>query len=223
MIRLFVQNKGTTRLCEDSLTASVIGTMQYLPAETFWRILKDALLFDKLPYSAGDILDIQFWPNWDAKGIDSRVRVEPDVFIRFHEVDLILEAKRYDANQQSEDQLSVQLRSYEKMYNEENKKLYYVQLGGLHAMTDEPDFIIGNKEIPICKTDWSRLLAEVNKEQEKIKAANFSVLSPSQRILLDVISAFNIHQYYKINWLEKINGPSINTSSLKTFFEYGKN
>lgn len=223
MIKLFVQNKGTTRFCEDSLTASVIGIMQYLPIERFWLILKNALLFDKLPYSAGDILDIQFWPSWDAKGIDNRVRVEPDVFIRFHEIDLILEAKRYDANQQSEDQLSVQLRTYHKMYWEENKSLYYIQLGGLHSSSDEKDIIVDKKNIKICKTDWSRLLAEVNNEYEKLKATDFIVLSPSKRILSDVISAFNIHQYYKINWLEKINTPSINTPSLKTFFEYGKN
>jgi hypothetical protein len=222
MIRLFTQNKGKTRICEDSLTASVFGVLQYLPSDTFWRILKNSLLENKLPYVAGEIKDIQFWPSWNPEGSKNIIRVEPDVLIRFHEIDVILEAKRYDANQQSIHQLNNQIIGYFNMYNEENKKLYYIQIGGLHSLQDEQNYQRNKNSVPICKTDWTRILAEVSREAEKINVTDFPSLSSSQRILADVISAFAIHQYYKLSWLEKITAPAIETTSLKTYFEYGK-
>ena len=46
----------------------------------------------------------EFWPNWDPEGTDNINRVTPDLFMRFANFDLIVEAKRWDSFQQSSDQ-----------------------------------------------------------------------------------------------------------------------
>lgn len=98
--------------CEDSLTSSVFERLALLSDENLWWVLrnacdKQALAAKPLPDDVGKLEKFEFWPSWDpAPQLErNNLRVEPDVFLRFKNLDLIVEAKRHDFKQlQNEEQ-----------------------------------------------------------------------------------------------------------------------
>lgn len=90
--------------CEDSLTSSVFERLALLSDENLWWVLRNAC--DKqaaatLPDNVGKLEKFEFWPKWEADSELGRnnTYVEPDVFLRFEELDIIVEAKRHDFTQ----------------------------------------------------------------------------------------------------------------------------
>ena len=210
MISFFHRRKGNLANCEDSLTAVVFDTLKYLPVEMFWSILKRSMYYDKLPIASGELLSITFWDKWktsDKLNIRNTTNsnfVEPDVFLRFNQFDLIIETKRKNENQQCKIQMENQIQAYYNEYSDENKVLYFVQLGGLHNRNDELDYILGDKKVVICKTNWTKLLEQIVFDNNKIKNSGLTILSAYSRILEDSISGFALHQYYKKRWLKNL-------------------
>ena len=100
----YFDKKKTLDICEDSLTSTVFDLLKYLPTEVFYSILRESLYHKKLPIICGEIEKIHFWEKWISKNTTNSLYVEPDVFIRFSNFDIIIEAKRYNNNQQSEKQ-----------------------------------------------------------------------------------------------------------------------
>ncbi|HIX56783.1 MAG TPA: hypothetical protein H9850_04855 [Candidatus Anaerobiospirillum pullistercoris] len=89
---------------EDSLTSSVFERLLLLSDENLWWVLRNAC--DKqaaatLPDNVGKLEKFEFWPSWDPDPQLDRnyLRVEPDVFLRFEDLDIIVEAKRSDFEQ----------------------------------------------------------------------------------------------------------------------------
>lgn len=83
---------------EDVKTSSIIGNLLHLPTSIFWYILRNASNVNnangnKLPVLPDDeeFVDFEFWPYWTLQD-----KVEPDVFIRFTNFDLIIELKVHD-------------------------------------------------------------------------------------------------------------------------------
>ena len=109
----FFDKKGKLNICEDSLTATVFDGLKYLPSQMFWRILRHSLYHNHLPeYSlCGEMVSISFWEKWSAEGenIDNVNFVEPDIFIRFKYIDVIIEAKRYNEKQQKIHQMNKEI------------------------------------------------------------------------------------------------------------------
>ncbi len=66
----------------------------------FWKILKQAVFTNILPEEPGTRYCYEFWPRWDPRKTGNTSYVEPDVFIRFRDFDIIIEAKRHENNQQ---------------------------------------------------------------------------------------------------------------------------
>lgn len=221
MISYFYSNQGKFKSCEDSLTAVIFDTLKYLPTELFWKIIKDSLYHDKLPFAAGDLLSISFWDKWDPEGTSNKRYVEPDVFLRFQEFDIIIEAKRYDKFQQLESQLQKEVIAYHNEFKEESKNLYFIKLGGLHSRNNEVNLNLINKEVVICKTDWSRMLHQVVLVYNDLKETNLSAVKAYNRILEDCIRGFALHQFYEKSWLSDLHLHSpINEKSLHNFFTY---
>ena len=204
MISYFHKRKGNLGTCEDSLTAVVFDTLKYLPTEMFWSILKRSLYYDKLPIASGNLLSISFWDKWSPKNTSNSSFVEPDIFLRFNEFDVIIEAKRHNEKQQSIAQMKNEIQAYYNEYNDDNKDLYFIQLGGLHNNNDELDYQLGVKSIVICKTNWTKLLEQIDSENKKIKNSGLTILSSYSRILEDSINGFALHQYYKKRWLKNL-------------------
>ena len=174
MITFLHQNKGGLKVCEDSLTSTVYDLLKYLPTETFWSILKKSLYHQGLPRISGEIQEYVYWPKWNSDGTGNARYVEPDLFIRFEEFDLIIEAKRYNENQQRENQITAQIQSYYNEYEEDDKDLYYIQVGGLLHLNEEKPKIYKEKNIAICKTNWTRLLDQIVAEKNKLENIDYS-------------------------------------------------
>ena len=86
--------------CEDSLTSSVFERLALLSDENLWWVLrnacdKQALAAKPLPDNVGKLEKIEFWPSWKpAPQLErNNLRVEPDVFLRFKDLDIMLGSK----------------------------------------------------------------------------------------------------------------------------------
>lgn len=225
MISYFYRNKGRSQLktCEDSLTAVVFDYLKYLPTPMFWELLKSSLYQDKLPSHSGELLDIVFWDKWSAdhEEINNKSFVEPDVLLRFKDFDVIVEAKRYNKNQQSYSQLKNEIISYYNDFEEDNKKLYFVKLGGLFNFLNDEDFKYKEHNVIICKTDWTRLLDSITLLHDQLKKGNRIMVESYIRILEDCIHGFALHQFYKKEWMSDLDSKTnINQEALRNLFIY---
>lgn len=94
--------KTTINLCEDSLTSGIFDTLFLLPEQLYWEILRKAVRAtpqnteQEMPTQVGHLLHYSFWPKWNPENTQNVNYVEPDVFIRFSEFDVIIEAKLYE-------------------------------------------------------------------------------------------------------------------------------
>lgn len=222
MISYFHRGKGTLNACEDSLTATVFDTLKYLPTELFWHILKHSQYYDKLPKYPGEIESISYWDNWNSKGTKNTRYVQPDVFIRFEEFDLILEAKRYDEYQQNILQIENEIVAYQNEFGSLSKKVYLLQVGGLQHKNDEGNIRKGNIEVIVSKTDWTKILDSCITIQERLKLSNLSINESYSRILEDTINGFGLHGYFKKNWLKEIKIIPSSIISIGNIFSYAK-
>lgn len=91
MIHSTYHKKNT---CEDPKTSAIFETLLMLPDDLFWDLLRgDCFENENLPPVAGPIEDYKFWPHWSPINTTNTDYVEPDVFIRFQYLDIIIEAK----------------------------------------------------------------------------------------------------------------------------------
>jgi len=207
MISSTLQNKCNPTLKEDTLTSSVFDLLKYLPADLFWSILKQSLYQDILPKHSGEIQSYQFWARWSTVNITEVSNahfIEPDLFIQFSDFDIILEAKRYDENQQSTEQRTKQILTYFEEFSGEltGRKLYFIEVGGLHDKTSET-ITLKERDILIARTDWSSILNVVcTMKSQWDKIAHFSHQGASYvRIFNDLIALIERHGFFKQLWL----------------------
>ncbi len=224
MISLYKKKKSKNEFitCEDSLTSSVFDLIKYLPSDVILRILKNSLLHDKIPADAGELLTISFWDKWSSENTANSRYVEPDVFMRFTGFDVILEAKRYDYFQQYSTQIDNEIQAYYNEFSSDGKELYFVQLGGIYSKSDEEDILInydGQKTVKMCKTTWTVLLNTVSAIKTEILLANITSELHVVRVLDDIISAFEMHQFYEIMWLKEISKENVLQNNFD-FFSY---
>jgi hypothetical protein len=217
MISYFKYGKGHLDVCEDSLTASLFDLFKYLPVNLFWDILKQSLKEGSLPIEAGKILDWEYWPKWSAadEAISNTTYVEPDVFLRFADVDLIIEAKRYDANQQYDTQLRNEVIAYYSEYGEEQKPVYMLLVGGLNENEVLSGIVHLDKSVPVFKTNWSLLLDSITKTADKMRETE-ELPSHLNFVFQDMIAALGMHGFHHKLWLDSLPRYSI-TNSIEDF------
>lgn len=186
---------------EDSLTSMVFERLFYLLHERFWNILRESCYGSELPNFSGPIEIKEFWPSWDPSNTSNKDRVEPDVFIRFQQFDLIIEAKRWDYNQQSKEQWSNEIAAYGNEYAEDKKKLFFIALGGLYDNVTE-----NLKGVEVRKCRWNRILRKVIEYQKQLTGVSEikNEMSSITNILNDIILAFQLHGYATGEWLSTI-------------------
>jgi|GEM_PF-448538 hypothetical protein len=189
--------KALFKTSEDSLTSSVFGLLFYLPVEFFWSIIQGACYTKELPIYCGKLIGYEFWPRW---GNEKETYTEPDILLQFEEFDLIVEAKRYDYNQQYNNQWIAEAKSYYHSEVNRHKKLYLLAVGGIsdgdeQATTlKEPDVKV---ETTVVKTRWRRLLGEIIRNQKEMAKADVLLHSSKAilNILNDLILSFRIHGF----------------------------
>lgn len=232
MIHAFINKKVHLEkgYYEDVKTASIIGVLKNLPAQLFWELLKNSCADNgKLPKNSGEIISSEFWPRWTYK-----TPVEPDVFIRFEEFDLIIEAKREDKNGQCHGQWEREIYAYFSSYyefNDPNRNVVLIALGGSSDMTYEninTNLIIEdettqsvNIHVNIFKCNWYTLLRNTSHLKEQMRHQRYwdSNRNSLIRLLEDAITAFNYQGLYDIDWLDSISckGNTVNEDSIKVF------
>jgi hypothetical protein len=195
---------------EDSLTSSIFGVMQYLPEELLWDLLRRACnLRTGLPINTGKLTEIKFWPKWTAQDekITNSNYVEPDLFMRFENFDLIVEAKKNDdsnQNAQSIYQWKKEIRSYRSEFGEDKKdKLYFIALGGNETLSNT--FVeVDSIRYDIYKASWQSLLNEIVKMRFSFESFPYQIPRKNQiiRLLIDLENAFNSHGHLCIEWFE---------------------
>ncbi|MDB5250655.1 MAG: hypothetical protein JWQ40_5049 [Segetibacter sp.] len=208
------------RASEDSLTSTVIGTLLYLPSPLFWQILNRSCYGQVCFQVSSKIETVSFWPRWRDTN-DSLI--EPDVFIRTSEFDLIIEAKRFDDKQQYEGQWLKELSAYFNDFSEDNKKVFFIAMGGIYNENIE-EFQVNSKRAVVIKCRWFRLLNEIKLQLATLENKEYSNYDDSaKRILKDIISGFGIHGYSTGTWFgdqdfSKLIPISLNPSLQDTLF-----
>lgn len=186
---------------EDSLTSTVFERLFYLPSELFYKILRESCYSKELPKHSGKLLLKEFWPHWDGKNTYNQQMVEPDVFIRFEEFDLIIEAKRWDNKQQSATQWENEIIAYRNEYADDNKKLYLIALGGLHNQKSEERL-----GVRVIKCRWSRILTKVVEQQKlltnEVDTSGYNEMVSA--VLNDLILSFRIHGFFTGEWFQTL-------------------
>ena len=186
---------------EDVKTSSIIGNLLHLPTSIFWQILLNAsdendAEGNMLPaLSAGeDILDFEFWPYWTLED-----KVEPDVFIRFTNFDLIIELKVHDYNPQKYRQWNREFAAYYKRYPNENKPVYLIAISGKTNETMNNVF----------QCSWQSLLEAVLDAKETTEGKDGFI----DRIFDDILMAFSIHKEYYFKYLDSVMLDHMNIKS----------
>jgi hypothetical protein len=201
MISAFKHNKIKIDVCEDSLTSCIFDFLFLLPSSLFWKILRKAIIVtpennkETIPKEKiGQLEHYEFWPHWDPLGTENVNYVEPDVFIRFSEYDVIIEAKRYEIGQQDPLQWKKEITGYRNEYGKDKKRSYLIALGGLRNNNKKQI-----KGIPIFQCRWSSILDIICKILENERNGVIRL------ILKLVLRYFEIHGYVQIKWLEELS------------------
>ena len=150
-------NRAIYKANEDALTSSIFERFMYLPQELTQHIFTEALL-DSIPdLDLTKFESIRYWPNWSPEDTTNTTRVEPDVFIRTNNQDIIIEAKRHDENQQDPKQWGREIQAYNNEYSDDEKPLVFIALGGLYKNNTET---ITVKDVAhlIYKCTWKSIL-----------------------------------------------------------------
>lgn len=202
---------------EDTLTSAVFDYLLLLPSSLIWEIIKKSnILNTDMPSEIGDLIHIDFWPHWSTKKIADKLEggnnifIEPDLFIETDNYYLIIEAKRYDDNQQSRIQWNDQIYTFYEKYKEEiiEKPLLYFAIGGLwsehpfHLDIPETD----NKQA-IFKIKWLRLLEQCKEKRIELEKLNTNSTCKMQiNILKNIELGMKHHGYYlpDLKWLSTL-------------------
>lgn len=190
---------------EDPKTSSVFENLMLLPDNVFWHILKSSCFYnERMLTNSGRLLSYGFWAHWahrDNTGTGNNTYVEPDLFIRFEEFDVIIEAKYGDYGGQYIKQWTQELTAYDNEYGKEKKPVIFIAVGGNMSMDIEEIKVRSRKHL-IFKCNWLSLLIATNKYRSELKRISVPDMNTSAtlRLLDNIILAFNINGVYNIDW-----------------------
>ena len=177
MIHSLVHKHDLDITHEDTITSTIIGTLLHLPDQLLWKILREACSTRSvLPKDPGELRTYEFWPQWDAYGTENTNYVEPDVFLRFSKVDLIIEAKRSDDGGQYCKEWERELIGYENEYGSSKVPVILISIGGNGNNTANETLRINGQERTIVKCSWVGLYEVLVEEQEKLTGSNWRVV-----------------------------------------------
>lgn len=189
---------------EDPKTSSVFENLMLLPDNVFWHILKSSCFYnERMLTNSGRLLSYGVWAHWahrDNTGTGNNTYVEPDLFIRFEEFDVIIEAKYGDYGGQYIKQWTQELTAYDNEYGKEKKPVIFIAVGGNMSMDIEEIKVRSRKHL-IFKCNWLSLLIATNKYRSELKRISVPDMNTSAtlRLLDNIILAFNINGVYNID------------------------
>lgn len=201
MIYSTKHNKNTN---EDPKTSIVFENLMLLPDNVFWEILQTAAANKGiLPEDAGLLSDDYcFWPKWHPNSMYDTGNinyVEPDVFFRFANIDVIIEAKYSDDHGQCREEWEREFKAYLNEFENDNKKVVLLAVGGNHTFERETEIKIGRHKCSIVKYSWVKLLNTVlDYEKQGLSSIDDDNQSSMKRIIRNIEFGFQnigIHKY----------------------------
>ena len=211
MIYSTQHNKNTN---EDPKTSVVFENLMLLPDNVFWDILKTAASNEGiLPEDAGLLADeFSFWPKWEPNSkynTGNSNYVEPDVFYRFENLDVIVEAKYSDYSGQYRDEWEREFKAYLNEYSEDKKKVVLLAVGGNRTFEREPELKVDTYRCPIVKFSWVSLLnAVLDYEKKELSNITNENLSSIKRIVRNIEYGFQNIGIQKYNKKVELKGLS---------------
>ena len=203
LIHSTLYNKNTN---EDPKTSTIFEHLLLLPDNILWSLLRNSSRTYKqeLPEEIGYLEKFEFWPKWDPNNTSNSTYVEPDIFIRYNLIDIIVEAKYQDGAGQYQEEWLREIQAYYNEYSSDKKQVVLLSVGG---NSDYKAEIINSCKI--LKINWSDLLDSVIKLKASYHKAALSYEKSSLIRLLDLtIEGFHImgeKEYKKKTDLSAIN------------------
>jgi hypothetical protein len=200
MIYSTQHNKNTN---EDPKTSVVFENLMLLPDNVFWEILKSAASNKGiLPEDAGLLADdYEFWPKWNPNSrydTGNSNYVEPDVFFRFGNLDVIIEAKYSDYGGQYREEWEREFKAYLNEFEDEKKNAVLLAVGGNRSFECEAELKVGKHKCPVVKYSWEKLLnAVLAFEKKELSSIEDESQSSMKRIIRNVEYGFQILGIYK--------------------------
>ena len=195
MINSLLKNKLSQKIkdqliCEDTKTSSFFEIFLLLPDKIIWDILRDSIIEknDFIKIDAGELGDFSFWPSWKAtEKTRNSCRVEPDLFLSFKNIDVIVEAKIDLSNIQNELQWRDEILSYKNKYGKDRKVCLLAVDGNINKNISEKE------DVFIYKTTWSDIFNEIIRKE--------NIIGKNNRIYNLLQKTCNILNITKIEWL----------------------
>jgi hypothetical protein len=197
---------STSNKIEDKQTATIFSNLLHLPDKTFWDIIRKACFNNNLPENIGTIEDYEFWPHWKPAPEDTvhSNYVEPDIFIRFTQFDIIFEAKKLDRNQQETNQWINEYTAYLHRFGN-TKRVILIAIGGLFSGNLSAEKY---NNLLIQKCRWRSILDVLYSQ------LNIQKMEGHKRIIKDCIEYLEYFNFMRISWIHEIqdHGYKINLS-----------
>lgn len=215
MLKAILHNKAkeTFKINEDSLTSSVFQLLSYLPDGKMWDILWQAIGNKSLPKNVGALENIEYWSKWDADNTTNKHYVEPDIFLAFEQLHLIIEVKK-EKDKQHSGQWKNELQAHLNEYIGLGKPIFLLALGGNSSLNIEIEYE------QVVKASWTMLMNSIRSHYGDLLRKNTSVkgINGESMIYEDLFASFSFHGYFVGTWLEENDyaGYKINSSSILT-------
>ena len=214
---------------EDPKTSAIFENLLLLPENICWAILREACSEgSELPVVSGRLLEYEFWPHWNPEGTRNQSFVEPDLFLRFQQFDVVIEAKYGDSAGQDKEQWEREVTSYYNEYEDDAKTLVFIAVGGNTSKCKESVNGKGHK-VDVYRCTWESILLAVSHYEENLRRlalCDYSV-EAQKRTVANIILAFNINGIYNMEWFGSLwknhyNLSQSSITSLYNYFNYGK-
>ena len=186
-------NKNTN---EDPKTSTIFEHLMLLPDNLFYEILRESSMTYKndLPETVGFLESFSFWPKWNPENTSNSTYVEPDIFFRFKNLDLIVEAKYGDASGQHREQWESEIIAYNNEFPTEKKDVFLLAIGGNENFKSEQI-----SSCKIVKCNWTDLLHSIIKLRKKYKKIDItnesSALTRTLELIIEGFHIMGVNEY----------------------------
>ncbi len=171
---------------EDFFTATIFTRITYLPINIQKKIFNDLTSIDDFLVTS-ELKLREFWPKW---GLENRLYVEPDLFLSYDNIDVIIESKRSDSTAHDSKQIDQEIQAY-KNEHKEGKPFILLAIGGGCTLNTKTDKVLFYK--------WKDLYQSIINIYKNDIDGNFS-----NEIYKDIMEAFRLHGFYPYTWLDSL-------------------
>ena len=203
---------GKSEVEEDKITSSIFDSLLHLPDEMIWKIIKRSCYdYSVLPEAAGMLQNYEFWPRWDRENTENQNYVEPDLFLDFENISIIIEAKR-EYNKQRKEQLKKEIISY---YNKYNKRVILFAIDGIENENNEKINISNDIIVEIVKTRWTKIFYVINNCINETNKLNYLNVNNIIRTLSLIKEYMIFNGYSEKKWFNEILEYKFTLNNLK--------